>query len=95
MRVESTNLNYDIIIGKTLGHYKDRDITFLNEIVNNRHKNVHATEDSRMWYNSNMKNIDDFKKEFAGLLNILLFLDSITWDSYNKKILPLPPDPIS
>ena len=81
-------LGYDIITGIYSGNFDKMDITFLNEIVRNRHKNVHASEDSRMWYNANIKDIEDFRKEYKGLINILTFLDSIKWDANQKKFIP-------
>jgi hypothetical protein len=83
-----TLLGYDILVGKGNGTYEERDITLLNELVNNRHKNVHSSEDSRMWYNANVKGLDDFKKEYESLLKILLFLDSIKWDNALQKFIP-------
>ena len=82
------HLSYDICTGKNNGSYKDKDITFLNQVVNNRHKNVHATEDSRDWYDTNQKDLRDFEAELIGLENILRFLDSIKWDDFLKKFVP-------
>lgn len=74
-------LSFDISTGKTSGRYTDTDITLLNEIVNNRHRNVHASPDSSEWYGKNIKDItNDFQKEYFGLLNILTYLDSIKYD---------------
>ncbi len=81
-------LGYDIIVGKNKGFYSDRDITFLNQIVDNRHKNVHASEDSRTWNSSNQKDLVDLEKEFIGLQNILKFLDTIQWDDNLKGFIP-------
>ena len=53
-----TQLNYDINYGLTNNFYETRDISLLNEIVNNRHRNVHATHDPLDWHS---KNIKDFK----------------------------------
>lgn len=76
-----SKLNFDIISGKNKKKYNERDITFLNEIVNNRHKNVHASSDSSEWYNQNNKDLSDFQKEFDGMINILKYLDSIIYDA--------------
>lgn len=81
-------LNYDVAIGKLIGAYTNRDISFLNEIVRNRHRNVHASEDSTSWYNANQKDLNDFKKEYEGILNIIKYLDSIEWDDQNEKFVP-------
>ncbi len=74
------HLNFNIISGKTKSIYQERDITFLNEIVNNRHRNVHASNDSNDWYNQNKKDLTNFQQEYIGLLNILKYLDSIIYD---------------
>jgi hypothetical protein len=75
------HLNFNIIQGKHDGRYSERDIVFLNQIVQNRHKNVHATHSPRDWYGTNLKDIiNDFPKEYEGLLNILIYLDSIRYD---------------
>lgn len=75
------HLNFDIIAGLTAGLYSKRDISLLDEIVTHRHRNVHASYDPTRWYNVNTKDLNsDFKKEFIGLLNILTYLDFITWD---------------
>lgn len=72
-------LNFDITLGINMG-FESRDITFLNEIVINRHKNVHASYDSSEWYNQNKKDLSDFEKEFEGIINIITFLDRIHYD---------------
>lgn len=75
------HLNFDIIQGLTAGKYSAKDISLLNEIVKNRHRNVHATYDSSGWYSKNIKDIsNDFLKEYPGLLNILSYLDRIHFD---------------
>jgi len=76
-----SKLNFDIISGKNKKKYNERDITFLNEIVINRHKNVHASSDSNEWYNQNKKDISNFQQEFEGMINILKYLDSIFYDA--------------
>lgn len=78
-------LNYDILFGKTNGSFSQRDISFLNEIVMNRHRNVHAKESSIHWFNSNLKDLMDFNKEYEGLLNIVQFLEKIRWNSVNMQ----------
>ena len=76
------HLGFDILDGLNSGKFSNRDISFLNEIVRNRHKNVHASQDSTTWYGQNIKDITgDFNKEFVGLINVLIFLDNIVWDS--------------
>ena len=78
----SARLNFDITAGLNSGRFTTRDITFLNEIVRNRHRNVHATHDPSDWYSTNSKDIlNDFSKEYLGLLSILVYLDSL---SYNR-----------
>jgi len=75
------HLNFDIVQGLINGRISQTDISFLNEIVRNRHRNVHATHDPCEWYNNNLKDIiSDFPKEYQGLLKILTYLDSIRFD---------------
>lgn len=74
-------LNFDITLGKNNGRFSDRDITFLNEIVINRHKNVHASYDPSEWYNQNKKDLVNFEQEYCGLLKIITYLESIRYDS--------------
>ncbi len=75
------HLNFDIIQGINNGRFTNADISRLNEIVKNRHRNVHATHDPGDWYSKNLKDIiNDFPKEYPGLLNILTYLDSIKYD---------------
>ena len=76
-----SKINFDIIQGKTDGRFSDTDVSFLNEIVKNRHRNVHATFDPADWYNKNLKDLNDFHKEYAGAVNIIAYLDSIHYDS--------------
>jgi hypothetical protein len=76
------HLKFDIVQGMNAKKFTNRDISHLNEIVQNRHRNVHASNDPTEWYNKNLKDIDsDFTKEFPGLLNILSYLDCIEYDS--------------
>lgn len=76
------HLNFDIVQGHTAGRFSNTDITFLNEIVRNRHRNVHATHDPADWYSTNTKDIlSDFNNEFPGMLNILGYLDSLTYNA--------------
>jgi hypothetical protein len=75
-----TELGFDISNGIGVA-YSARDITFLNEICKNRHRNVHATEDSRDWYNTNRKTIGDFVREQEGLLKIVKYLDGLVFDA--------------
>jgi len=78
-------LQFDITNGLTNGKFSKADISFLNEIVHNRHSNVHSSQDSTSWYSKNIKDItSDFQKEYTGLLNILRYLDNLTWDPINK-----------
>lgn len=76
-------LGYNILNDKDI-HYTDRDISFLNEICRNRHRNVHASHDPREWYNANRKSIADFKKEYEGLLKITLYLESLSFNQQNN-----------
>lgn len=70
-------LKFDITQGLTNGDFKQSDITFLNQIVQNRHRNVHASSDSTEWYNQNKKDIDNFLQEYPSLLSIIEYLSSI------------------
>jgi hypothetical protein len=81
-------LNYDIENGRRLGFYKEKDISLLNEIVRNRHRNVHAKETSIEWFNSNQKDLTDFNKEYQGLLHIISFMEEIRWNSSDFRFLP-------
>lgn len=72
-------LGFDITTGLE-DYFENRDITFLNEIVKNRHKNVHASYDSSEWYNQNKKDLSDFNKEFNGAIKIIYFLDKVRFD---------------
>mgnify|MGYP003588394876 CR=1 FL=1 len=74
-------LGYDIKDGLINTWFNERDISMLNEIVKNRHRNVHTTHDKADWYNRNLKDLNDFSKEFIGLENILGYLDLIKWDT--------------
>lgn len=79
------HLSFDISQGLNTGRFEQRDITFLNQIVRNRHLNVHANNDSSTWYSANTKDItSDFTKEYIGLLNILSYIDCIEWDAANN-----------
>lgn len=78
-RLIEDELGYDISTDLNSG-YTSRDVSYLNEICKNRHRNVHATEDARNWYNTNLKNIDNFNQEYTGLLNIVKYLDSLFYD---------------
>jgi hypothetical protein len=72
-------LGFDILSAKGT-KYSNSDISFLNEIVRNRHRNVHATYAPSDWYNTNIKDITDFQKEYVGLINIVKYLDGITYN---------------
>ena len=87
-KIIEVNMKYDIINGKIKGKFDDKDIASLNQIVLNRHKNVHAPEDPGQWYGVNRKDVTDFKKEYVGLIKILVFLDSICWNSRTKSFKP-------
>lgn len=77
----SDKLNFDITTGLTANEFSNRDISFLDQIVKNRHRNVHATHDPREWHSVNIKDIlNDFPKEYGGLLTILQYLDCIRYD---------------
>lgn len=76
------HLNFDIVQGFNNSRFTQTDISLLNEIVKNRHRNVHASHDPSDWYSKNLKDIiNDFPKEYPGLLNILTYLDSIIYDA--------------
>jgi hypothetical protein len=76
------HLNFDIVQGQNNGRFTQTDISLLNEIVKNRHRNVHATHEPADWYSKNLKDIiNDFPKEYPGLLNILKYLDNIKYDN--------------
>lgn len=80
------HLNFDIT--KSLGlKYTQTDITFLNEIVNNRHRNVHASFDPAEWYNKNIKSMSDFENYYPGMINILNYLDNLKYDTVSKNFL--------
>ena len=76
-----SKIDFDILQGKSAGQFSNTDISFLNEIVKNRHRNVHATFDPADWYNKNLKDLNDFHKEYAGAINIISYLDKIHYDS--------------
>lgn len=79
------NLGYDILQDKGV-KYLERDISFLNEICRNRHRNVHASFDSREWYNTNVKDLtNDFRKEYDGLKNIIKYLESIKYNRITQN----------
>lgn len=73
-------LGFDIMQGRDV-HYSSRDISFLNEICRNRHRNVHATPDSREWHNTNTKSIADFNRESVGLFNIVKYIDGLVFNT--------------
>lgn len=79
-------LGYDISNDINTG-YLPRDITFLNEVCKNRHRNVHATEDSRDWYNANRKTMDNFNQEYEGILKIIGYLDGLVFDGATNSYL--------
>jgi hypothetical protein len=74
-----SELAFDITDGLRSGKIKSADVTFLNQIVQNRHRNVHASQDSTEWYNQNKKDIDNFLQEYPGMLNIIKYLDSLVF----------------
>lgn len=77
-------MNFDIEDGLRCGAFRGNDKTLLNEIVNNRHRNVHASEEVSAWYNSNAKDIENFKMEFQSMINILIYLDGLEYDRVNS-----------
>lgn len=89
-----SELGYDIEDGLRNEHISRRDIAFLNQIVQNRHRNVHATPDSSEWYNQNQKDLSDFMQEYPGLLNIVKYLDSLVFtnSSSNPQRIITPPN---
>lgn len=80
VRIFNEKLGFNINDGLSSGKFEQSDITFLNEVVNNRHRNVHANSDSTTWYNSNQKDIEDFSREYPGVLKIIGYLDSIEYN---------------
>jgi hypothetical protein len=75
------HLSFDITNGLKTGRFTNRDINQLNEIVLNRHRNVHTTNDPSDWFSKNVKDvISDFPKEYPGLIKVLEYLDSIIFD---------------
>jgi hypothetical protein len=78
-RLFQDELNFDIEDGLRNGSFSGRDKTLLNEIVLNRHLNVHASEDASKWYNANSKDLANFNIEFESLVNVLKFIDDIKY----------------
>ena len=78
-----SELGYDVADGLRNGNIIQADVTFLNQIVQNRHRNVHATPDSSEWYNQNKKDLDNFLQEYPGMLRILEYLDSLVFTPGN------------
>lgn len=83
-------LNFDIIDGKNNGAFSQTDITFLNQIVQNRHRNVHASQDSSSWYNQNQKDITNFQQEFPSLIKIIDYLSHLNFNSSGNPVNPIP-----
>ena len=80
------HLGFDIVQGFINSRFTQTDISLLNEIVKNRHRNVHASHYPADWYSKNLKDIiNDFPKEYPGLINILFYLDSITYDTVTSS----------
>jgi len=79
------HLTFDINEGLRTNWFSGRDISLLNEIVKNRHRNVHSTHDSSDWYSRNLKDLTDFNKEYIGLQNVLSYLDLIKWNPTTSK----------
>lgn len=76
------HLSFDIGQGLISARFSASDLSFLNEIVKNRHRNVHATHAPSDWYGRNLKDIiSDFPREYVGLINILTYLDSIHYNA--------------
>ena len=84
IQIIQDELGYDISLDRDTA-YETRDITFLNEICKNRHRNVHATEDPRDWYNANRKTMTNFNQEYEGLLKITKYLDGLVFDAYSGQ----------
>lgn len=80
----NNQLQFDPVQGKVANRFSERDITLLNEIVKNRHKNVHASENCGEWFNSNQKDITHLLTEITGLLNILEYLEAISWNPTSR-----------
>ncbi|SHI29391.1 hypothetical protein [Algibacter luteus] len=79
-----TILNFDILDGRNNGNFSQTDITFLNQIVQNRHRNVHASQDSSSWYNQNQKDITNFQQEFPSLIKIIDYLSNLNFNKSGK-----------
>ena len=79
-------LNHDISDGLDSGEFKQSDVTFLNQIVQNRHRNVHASSDSTEWYNQNKKDLSNFLQEYPGLISILEYLARLEFKPGSKSI---------
>ncbi len=75
-----SELGFDIDEGLRCGAFSGRDKTMLNEIVDNRHRNVHASQFVADWYNSNTKDIVNFQSEFQSMLEVLAYIDGITFN---------------
>ncbi|MCY9669052.1 hypothetical protein M5X11_29700 [Paenibacillus alginolyticus] len=80
VRMFNDKLNFNINEGLSSRKFEQSDITFLNEVVNNRHRNVHANSDATTWYNSNQKDIEDFLREYPSIVKIIGYLDSIEFN---------------
>lgn len=80
-----SELGYDITDGLRNGHISGTDVTFLNQIVQNRHRNVHATPDSSEWYNQNQKDLSNFMQEYPGMLRIVEYLDSLVFTNSSSN----------
>jgi hypothetical protein len=78
-------LDVNIDDGLRNGNFSGRDKTQLDEIVKNRHRNVHASHDSSTWYNTNTRDINNIIDELSGLYNILQYLDSISFNASDSK----------
>lgn len=81
--LEELGLDIDSGLRTSSNAFSGRDKTNLDQIVKNRHRNVHASEDSTTWFSTNSKSLTDFNNEFEGLINILLYMDRITYDGTN------------
>lgn len=81
--LDELSLDIDSGLRPPISAFSGRDKTKLDQIVLNRHRNVHASEDSTTWFSTNNKSLIDFNNEFEGLINILIFMDGITFDGTN------------
>lgn len=74
-------LEFDILQGKDEGIYSEKNISLINQIVQNRHRNVHASQDPSKWFNQSQKDITNFSQEYPSLIKIVEYLSNIDLNS--------------